>query len=811
MIHDKKRAASAFLESIPDIAAIIDTDGNVLMANKAGAESVGKSVDEIIGRNLRELISEDVYELRRSKWNQVIQTGKTIYLEDERDGKYFETWFCPIFDEKGKVESIAIFAHNIADRKETEKALKQSEEKFRLAMEVTNDALWDWNLNTNEVYRNPRHATMLGYAPDELSPSQDEWERRIHPDDRQEVFKVLDEHLSGKTDSIEIEYRLETKSGDYIWVLGRGKIVSYNDDGSPARIVGTNIDITDRKKQLERDETILKTCIDGFWLVDTDGRILEVNDAYCRMSGYSRDELLTMSIKDVEAQEEPERILQRMREIADKGSGRFESRQRRKDGAIMDLDISTTYLELDGGRVFTFFRDITEHKNVERALAESEKKYRMLVESTRDPIATFDNKGVLLFANKEAADSLGYQSEDMTDKTMWDLFPKEIADRQVVDVRKVIETGQRINTVLQSQIQGQLRWFNTIIEPLKDEYGKTTAAMIVARDIDDIKRAEEQIRKLSLVVEQSIDGIAIGSLDGKLIYVNDSYARMHGYTIEEMIGMKVTDLYVADKADLYENNRYQTNIHGSWRCEIKHVRKDQSTFPAYLSLTTLKDDNGNDLGYIAVCRDMTEYRRTLEILRIKDAAIASSINGIAIGDPEGKLTYVNQAFLEMWGYENENEILGRNAVEFWKSRDEALKILETVIDKHSWIGELTAQRKDGSYFEAQVCVTLVKDENGRPISMMGSFIDITETKRREEELTGYRVQMARAEQLASLGTLSATVAHQLTQPLTVIRLSLDNALDELEASSSSQTVIKRLKDSVTQVSNITSIIENFRL
>jgi C4-dicarboxylate-specific signal transduction histidine kinase len=96
------------------------------------------------------------------------------------------------------------------------------------------------------------------------------------------------------------------------------------------------------------------------------------------------------------------------------------------------------------------------------------------------------------------------------------------------------------------------------------------------------------------------------------------------------------------------------------------------------------------------------------------------------------------------------------------------------------------------------------------MSLMASFVDITESKRREEELSKYRGQMARAEQLASLGTLSATIAHQLTQPLTVIRLSMDNALDELEATSSSETVIRRLKDSVTQVSNITSIIGNFR-
>ena len=808
--QNKDQVTIAFLESIPDTAALLGVDGNVLMINKAGAERLNASVEEIIGSNVRQLFPESVYELRRSKWTQAIQTGKTLYLEDERDGKYFETWFCPVSDAKGNVGSVAIFAHDITDRKKTEMALRQSEEKFRLAMEVTNDALWDWNLVTNEVYRNPRHATMLGYQPEELTASQEEWEKRIHPDDRQSVFKMLDDHLSGKRDSIEIEYRLRTKSGDYKWILGRGKVVAFNKDGSPARLIGTNIDITDRKKMLERDKIMLKTCIDGFWLVDTNGRILEVNDAYCRMSGYSRDELLTMNIKDVEAQEEPEKILQHMHEIADKGSDRFESRQRRKDGTIMDLDISTTYLELDGGRVFTFFRNITEHKNMERVLAENEEKYRALIEGARDLIFTIDEKGCFLFANKVATETLGYHPEDLEGKTLWDVFPKETADRQVANVRKVMETGKGINLVALVEVQSRPCWYNTTIEPLKDNNGNVTAVMVIARNVDDMKHAEEQIKKLSLAVEQSIDGIAIGSLDGRLIYVNESYARMHGYAIEEMIGRRITDLYPANKADLYEDNRHQTNRQGAWRCEIEHVRKDRSTFPAYLSLTTLKDDNGNDVGYIAVCRDMTEYRRATESLRIKDAAIASSINGIAIGDAEGNLTYVNHAFLKMWGYENENEAIGRNAVDFWEVQEEVEEVFRTLRDRKGWIGELTAIKKDGSIMKVQVCGTLVKDENDRPISMMGSFVDITETKRNQEELARYRGQMARAEQLASLGTLSATVAHQLTQPLTVIRLSMDNALDELQATSSSVNVIRRLKDCVTQVSNITSIIENFR-
>ena len=939
IMQDKKQAASAFLESIPDTVGLIDTDENVLMINKAGAESLSRSIDEIIGKNAHEVIFGDVYELRRSKWKEVIQTGKTHYLEDERDGKSFETWFYPIFDAKGKVVSVAVFAHDITNHKKTENALKQSEEKFRLAMEVTNDALWDWNMTTNEVYRNPRHATMLGYEPHELTASQDEWEKRIHPDDRQSVFQNLDDHIAGKRDSLEIEYRLRTKSGDYVWVLGRGKVVEYNDDGSPVRMIGTNIDITERRQNEEeirkfktiadnaghgvaladlqgniayvndsfaqmhqysvdeligknlsifhneeqmesvnqlneqlkqkgnyiaeevwhkkRDNTVFPTLMSatlvkdeageplfmaataidmtkhkkaeealqeselryrtlfetlpvGVGLVALDGRIIDTNSTMLRMMGFSLEEIMQLNARDMYRY--PEERTRLLKQLQQNGLVRdFEVEFKHRDGSIYYTNLNVTAMKIrDETVLVTVAKDITEQRNMEKALAESEEKYRTLVESARDLITTIDERGVLLFANKVATETLGYQPEGLVGKTLWDLFPKEIADSQVADVRKVIKTGQGINTVSLSEIQGHPCWYNNTIEPLKDDRGNVTAAMVIARNVDDMKRAEEQIQKLSSAVEQSIDGIAISDLETRLLYVNDAYARMHGYTPEEMRGMKVVNLYTNNKSDEYARTIHQRNTQGSFTDEVEHVRKDKTTFPAYLSVTLLKNDKEEAVGSIAICRDLTEYKQTLETLKVKDVAIASSINGIAIGDAEGNLTYINHAFLEMWGYDHENEVLGRNVIEFWEMRDEAENVLNTLRDRNGWIGELAARKKDGSGMNVQVCATLVTDENDRPISMMGSFIDITESKRREEELSKYRRQMARAEQLASLGTLSATVAHQLTQPLTVIRLSMDNALDELEAISSSETVIRRLKDSVTQVSNITSIIERFR-
>lgn len=1058
MMQDKKHIASILLESIPDIAILIDTDGNILMINKAGAESLGGSVDQIIGKNAIDLVSEDVYELRRSKWTQVIRTKKISYMEDERGGKYFETWFCPIFDSEGKVEFIAIFAHDVTNHKKTEKALRESEEKFRLVMEVTNDAMWDWNLNTNEVYRNPRHATMLGYAPHELTASQEEWEKRIHPDDRDAVLQKLNEHLAGNVESVEIEYRLKTKSGDYVWVLGRGKVVEYNKDGTPARVIGTNIDITERKraeeanseyqtlirgimnnsnsivvvrnpqgqyimvnkevenllgmeseqiigktpfdiytndkanriladdrkviesrnvlkiedkldfndetrifegtrfplinlsgevyavctvamditerkKQYERDKIILKTCIDGFWVIDTQGKILEVNDAYCQMSGYSRDELLSMSIQDIDTVEEPEEILQHIQGVIDKGSHRFESRHRRKDGKIMDLDISAHYLKLEGGRLFTFIRDITASKQAEREI----RKFKTIAEKAGHGVGIADFEGNLVYVNDSFAQMHQYSSDELIGKNLSIFHAEEQMDtvnrlnymlkQNGSYVAEEVWHKKRDNTVFPTLMSGTL---------VKDEHGEPLFMAATAIDMTEHKRAEEALQESEIRYRTLFEilpvGVGLSALDGRIIDTNSTFQQMIGYSIEELKRVNAPNTYYnpAERALLLKQIQ-QNGFVRDFEARLK--RKDGSTFLASMNITAvkirnetilvtvakditeqrgmekalteseekyrtlvecardpiatidetgtylflnktaarrltgkdedlagktlwdffpkeiadrhaanirkvikakkgvnivsltevqnqlrwynttiepLKDDNGTVTAAIVIARDVDDIKRAEEQIQKLSTAVESSMNGIAIGDIEGNLTYANHAFLVMWGYDNKDEVLGRNATEFWQTKTEGQKVLETVISKGGWIGELTAKRKDGSTFDVQICGTLTKDENGKPISLMGSFVDISEMKRNEEELSRYRGQMARAEQLASLGTLSATIAHQLTQPLTVIRLSLDNALDELEESSSSRSVIRRLRESVTQVSNITSIIERFR-
>ncbi len=175
------------------------------------------------------------------------------------------------------------------------------------------------------------------------------------------------------------------------------------------------IDKTDK-----RHRSILKTAMDGYWLTDVSGRLLEVNDAYCRMSGYSEEELLAMRIPDLEIVETSELVAEHMQKVILKGSDRFESRHRRKDGTIFEVEISIQFRPEEGGQCVCFLRDITELKEADRSLRVSEERYRTLFENMAQGVFYQKADGFLLDYNNAALEMFGLTSDQFIGKTSLD-------------------------------------------------------------------------------------------------------------------------------------------------------------------------------------------------------------------------------------------------------------------------------------------------------------------------------------------------------------------------------------------------------
>lgn len=188
------------------------------------------------------------------------------------------------------------------------------------------------------------------------------------------------------------------------------------------------------------------------------------------------------------------------------------------------------------------------------------------------------------------------------------------------------------------------------------------------------------------------------------------------------------------------------------------------------SKVPLLDEQGKVYGVLGVYENITDRKKAEKELKIKESAIAASINAIAIADLHGNLTYVNQSFLSLWAHENEKDVLGKPVINFWQSKDEALTFMENLQKTGKWLGEMRARNKDGKTFVAQVSSGMVYAMDGQPLCIMASFLDITEKHK-------YEKQLSQTQRLEAIGTLSGGIAHDFNNIQVVTYTNSEDALE----------------------------------
>jgi PAS domain S-box-containing protein len=287
---------------------------------------------------------------------------------------------------------VAVRAAGELERLKMIKELTASEARYLRAVNGANDGLWEFIPATSETYLSPRLKHLLGYEDHELLSLQARVFDRIHPEDKSLVMEALCEHLEKGT-PYNIEYRLRCKNDEYRWFVSRGR-AEWDEHGQPLRMTGFLSDITNRKeveqalqRQYETYQDILATTPDGFWLVDFQGNIIDVNESYCRQSGYTRQELLSMHPFDLDVKEnEADTADHIQRMLAGGDLSRFEATHRRKDGSTWDVEISIGVSNKAGGQFVGFLRDITERKQAEEMKAFALQEKNVLVQELRERI-----------------------------------------------------------------------------------------------------------------------------------------------------------------------------------------------------------------------------------------------------------------------------------------------------------------------------------------------------------------------------------------------------------------------------------------
>ncbi|WP_462267390.1 PAS domain S-box protein [Desulfobacter sp.] len=409
-------------------------------------------------------------------------------------------------------------------RRESENRLQKSEEKFRCLFQYHIAAQLILDPDTGQIVdANKAAENFYGWSVAEL---QCKCVPDINTLPPEQIALKMNKAKSLKRCHFEFKHR-----------LADGSIRDVEVYSSSIEIEGRQLlhsiihDISDRQKAeeslREREhflQTIIKTTVDGFWVLDVKGLITEVNTAYCSMSGYSREELIGKSIGELDTKETEEETAARIERIISKGSEIFETRHSRKDQSIYPIEVSATYLDVDGGKFVCFGRDITERKQAEEALRASEARFRNMVEDAPDPIfiqtqmrfAYLNQKALNLFGAKDAQELIG--------TPVMERFHPDYHDSVKQRIKGLNEHCKPAELMEQKYLRmdGSTVLVEVTAQPIM--YGNNDGALVFVRDITERKNLEAQ-----LMQAQKME--SVGRLAGGVAHdYNNMLSIILGYT-----------------------------------------------------------------------------------------------------------------------------------------------------------------------------------------------------------------------------------------------------------------------------------------
>ncbi len=421
---------------------------------------------------------------------------------------------------------------HILFRRKTEKALRQRDEallKSRESLEMIlkggDLAAWDWDMASGEVARNDRWYEMFGYLPGDFRSNRKFWSERIHPEDRKQVIDGLRDLLEGKRDFLESEYRFQTKSGDYRWILDRAKVVQRDGKGKPVRVSGTHLDIQERKKAvslLEESEKRLQLALEGanlgLWDSDIKKGPLFLNDRWMEILECSMEEAVSM-VKDWKVLIHPDDIDRVTQAYTDHQSGispifEIECRLRTKPGKYKWILFRGKIVEKDEDglpeRLAGTALDISERKNSENALRESEEKYRLVVENAREGIFIAQH-GEAKFCNSAFARMSGMTLEEIYRVPPIDLVRPE--DRKLaLEKQAQIIHGDAVGTRYElGVIHKSGNIVSAEVDAVKVAWENEPAVLFFVSDVTDQKIAVEK------AVRQAKIDAALAAMSGRLL------------------------------------------------------------------------------------------------------------------------------------------------------------------------------------------------------------------------------------------------------------------------------------------------------
>jgi PAS domain S-box-containing protein len=796
------------------------TTGDVLECNLMGAKLLGyDSPKEVIENyNVREhyIDSNRRFEL----FKELSESGEASKFQAEmtkQDGTPF--WiesYSKLYPEEGFLE---VVVSDITQRKETEENLKESEERFRSLVEHMPEVVWTTDMKWRTLYISPNVLDVFGFTSREIYEAGEKlWLGRIHPDDVEHVKQeFLELFRTGK--GMAIEYRIQRKDGEWVWIHERA-YGAYEKDGE-ILTSGVFSDITQRKKMEvalkegeQRFRSVFEQAAVGVAIVDKEGCIVEANRKLERILGYGIDELVGINVFEITTEEDSisERQLSEELLTGKRDSYSMEKRFICKEGNQIVGRLTVSLSKNSKDEIdFTIgvLEDVTEYRQVQEALTISEARFRSIFKSAGIGITIVDSEDHILEANEKYVDLVGYSLDNLKQMQISEFTYPDDAEKDAIFFKE-IQKGKRDSYQMEKRYirkDGLTIWVNLTVSAVRNQRGEIVIIVGIIEDITDRKKTEEALitseQRYRELIENLPGGVGISDLNEQLLMVNPAFCKLTGYKHDELIGLKVLDIVTPEE---HERMRSETEIRKKGEpsvYEVQIVRKDGSYCETKVSAVPERDDEGNIIGTIALLTDISEIKRVQESLSASEKRMRNLIEqlpiGVAIADFTERIELVNQAMADMLMQKKE-KLIDSNLSDYLEPKYLG-KIRNETESRRAGVKstyEIEMIRLDGANRNVKVSAAPNYDSQGRVIGSVGVFEDITEDKRNEA---------IRIQQESEIDLYGSLLRHDLRNDLGLILSYIEGV--QMLVQSADEEVLSFLNSAIASVERMANLLNSF--
>lgn len=758
-ITSRKKAEADLAESQSNLRAVfnatdesiylVSDDSTILAINDVGAKRMQNLPEEMIGHKISDLLPADMVKSRNPKFDEVILSGKSTTFEDIRFGHWVSNNIYPIKDDTGKVIRMAIYSRDITEQKKAEELLAQSHTNFETFFNTIDDLLFVLDEQGNIIHTNKTVNERLGYAEEELKGQS---VLMVHAAERrEEAGRIVGEMLSGKTEFCPIP--VITKSGMQIPVETRITQGYWN--GKPA-IFGVTKDISKLRLSEEKFSKLFHLNPSACGLSDLENhQYAEVNDAFYTLFGFRKDEVIGKTAEELGIFEHETR--KQLTNEADK-NGNFtnvEASLTAKNKEIIHALLSAENIYIQDKKYrFTIAHDITDRKNAETALIESEEKFKTLFENANDAIFILQYD-TFIDCNQKTEILFNCKKSDIIGHTVAEYSPPEQTDGE----SSTAKAKRKLDAALEGtspffewkHLRKDGSSFDTEVSLNKVEINGEIYLQAIVRDISERKRAQDAIIESELryrtLFETSPAGVIVFDDRGIILEANEAISASTLYPHEELIGSNLQNLAEPGQEQLIPDS-IKRMLDGEILVQEINVRRKDNQICIFIIRETAFTLPNGQLGFIAISNDITLRKQAEDSILESEARFRNMADTapvlIWMAEPTNICTYVNKTWLDFTGRTIEQEIGEGWAKGIYPDDVQNCINVYTNASENQlkYTLEYRLRRADNTYRWLLENGAPRFTPDGRFVGYIGTCIDITEHKQAEAEIISKNLELA---------------------------------------------------------------------